>query len=65
MFTEMCEQEATELLDADYQFQEYMSRERKSVKEDTIKLTASMEIMSELFKSFGEIFGDYKSKKTI
>ncbi len=65
MFTEMREQEATQLIDADYQFQEYASRKRRSVKKDTIKISTSTEIMSEIFKSFGEIFGDYKSKKTI
>jgi hypothetical protein len=56
LFTELREQEIQdEFLDDDYQYREFQSRERVSSKTQ-IANNSSIEILTELFGHFGEIF---------
>lgn len=57
LFTELREQEIQDqFLDDEYQYREFKSRERVSSKTQ-IANNSSIEIINDLFKSFGEIFG--------
>lgn len=65
MFNEMREREMQdELLDDEYRFREFQSRERVSSKTQ-IASNSSIEILKELFGHFGEIFKDYEAKNQI
>jgi hypothetical protein len=65
MFNEMREQEMQdEFLDDEYRFREFQSRERVSSKTQ-IASNSSVEILKELFESFGEIFKYQETKNQI